>query len=73
MIKDLGEDRVLLFERNVELLAEDLRIEKILHTQTNARCFVGIGRTNSALGRTDLVLAEATLSELVEFLVIRED
>ena len=73
LIEDFGEDRVFLFERNVELLTEDFRIEKILHTQTNTRCLIGIGRANTALGRADLVLAKATFGELVEFLVVRED
>ena len=73
LVEHLGEDRVLLLERDVELLPEDLRIEKVLHSQTNTRGLVGIGRTDAALGGTDLVLAQTTLGELVEFLVIRED
>ena len=73
LIKDLREDCVLFFQSDFELLAEDFWIKKILNTQTYARRLVGIRRTDATLRGADFVLAKTTLSELVEFLVIRED
>jgi hypothetical protein len=73
LVVDLGQDRVLLFEDHVELLAEDLGVEQVLHAQADARRLVGVGRADAALGGAQLVLAQPALDDLVELLVVRED
>ena len=72
-VVDLREDRVLLLEHDVELLAEDLRIEQVLHAETRAQRLVRVRRTDAALRRAELVLSQPTLGERVELLVVRED
>ncbi len=72
-VVDLGEHRVLLAEREVELLAEDLGVEQVLHAQAHAQRLVGVGGADAALGGAQLVLAEAALGDAVELLVVRHD
>ena len=69
----LGQDRVLLLERDVELLSEDLRVEEVLHAETRPQRLVGVCRPDPPLGRSELVLAEPTFGQGVELLVIRQD
>ena len=72
-VVDLGEHAVLLAEREVELLAEDLRVEQILHTDPDAQRLVGVRGPDAALGRPELVLAQVALGHPVELLVVRHD
>ena len=69
----LGEDEVLLLQDDVELLAEDLRIEQVLHAQTHPRRLVRIGRADSPLRRAQPGLAQVALGDPVELLVVRHD
>ena len=72
-VVDLGEHAVLLAQREVELLAEDLRVEQVLHAQADAQRLVGVGGADAALGGAELVLAEVALGDAVELLVVRHD
>ena len=69
----LGQYRVLLLQNNVQLLAEDLLVQEILHAQAHAGGLVGVGRTNAPLGRAEGVLAQIALGDPVKFLVIGHD
>ncbi len=73
LVEDAAEHRVLLLEHHVELLAEDLRIEQVLHAQADARRLVRVGRTDPPLRRAQLVATQPALGDLVELLVVRED
>ena len=70
-VVDLGEDGVLLPEDDVELLAEDLRVEQVLHAKPDPGRLVGIGGPDPALGGAELVLAEIALGHPVELDVVR--
>jgi hypothetical protein len=59
-VVDAGQDGVLLAQDDVELLAEDFRVEEILHAK-------------AALGRAELVVPEETLRHPVELVVVRHD
>ena len=59
-VVDLGEHAVLLAEREVELLAEDLRVEQVLHAQADAQRLVGVRRADAALRGAELVLARGS-------------
>ena len=72
-VVDLGQHAVLLAQREVELLAEDLGVEQVLHAQADAQRLVGVGGTDAALGGAELVLAEEALGDAVELLVVRHD
>ena len=72
-VVDLGQHAVLLAEREVELLAEDLRVEQVLDAQADAQRLVGVRGADAALGRAELVLAEEALRDAVELLVVRHD
>ena len=72
-VVDLREHRVLLAQREVELLAEDLGVEQVLHAQADAQRLVGVGGADAALGGAQLVLAQAALGDAVELLVVRHD
>ncbi len=72
-VVDLGQHAVLLAQREVELLAEDLGVEEVLHAQAHAQRLVGVGGADAALGGAELVLAEEPLGDAVELLVVRHD
>ena len=72
-VVDLGQDGVLLLERDVELLAEDLGVEEVLDPEADPRRLVRVGRADAALGRAQGVLAEEALGHPVELLVVRHD
>ena len=72
-VVDLGQHAVLLAQREVELLAEDLRVEEVLDAQADAQRLVGVRRTDAALGGAELVLAQEPLGHAVELLVVRHD
>ncbi len=69
----LGQDGVLLLEGDVELLAEDLGVEEVLHAQADAGRLVGVGGADAALGRAQRVLAQEALGHPVQLLVVRHD
>ncbi len=72
-VEDLGEHLVGVAQRAVQLLAEDVLVEEILHPDAEPHRLVGVGRADAALGRAELRLAEMTLVKGVELLVVRED
>ena len=73
LVVDLGQHTILLAQREVELLPEDLRIEEILDPYTDPQRLVGIGRTDAAPRGAELVLAEESLGHAIELAVIRHD
>ena len=73
LVVDLGQHGVLLAQRGVELLAEDLGVEQVLDPDADAARLVGVGRADAPLGGADLVLAQPPLGDLVDLLVVRED
>ena len=72
-VVDLGQDQVLLLEHHLELLAKDLRVEKVLHPDPDPGRLVGVRRADAPLRRTQLVSAQVTLGEGVDLLVVRHD
>ena len=70
---DLGQDRVLLLQGDVELLAEDLLVQEVLDAQAHAGRLVGVGGADAALSGAERVLAEVALRHPVELLVVRHD
>ncbi len=63
---DALEPDVLLGERDLDLLAQDLRLEQVLDSDPEPRRLVRVGRADPALGRADLQLAEPPLAALVD-------
>ena len=57
---------VLLRDRELELLPEDLRVEQVLHADPDARRLVRVRRADAAPRRTDLEPSEPSLSRPVE-------
>jgi probable phosphoglycerate mutase len=72
-VVDLGQDQVLLFEDDLELLPEDLGVEQVLDPQADAGRLVGVGRADTPLGGAQAVLAQLALGEAVELGVVRHD
>ena len=72
-VVDLGEDLVLVGQRGLDLLAQDLLVEQVLHPDADARHLVGVGRADAAAGRADLARAQEPLGHLVEDAVVRRD
>ena len=70
---DALEPDVLLGERDLDLLAQDLRVEHVLHADADARRLVGVRRADAAAGRADLEVAEPPLRRLVDRDVPRHD
>jgi len=66
----LGEDRVLLSQHDLELLAEDLRVQEILHPQADACSLVRVGGPDPAFGGSELGFAEIALGDPVDLDVI---
>ena len=56
---DALEPDVLLGERDLDLLAQDLRLEQVLDADPEPRRLVRVGRADPALGRADLQLRRA--------------
>src|SRR6185295_3935622 len=56
-VVDALEPDVLLGERDLDLLAEDLRVEDVLDADADARRLVGVRRADAAAGRADLEVA----------------
>src|SRR6266487_3260016 len=57
---------VLLRERDLDLLAQDLRIEEVLHTDPEPRRFVRVARADPPSCRPDLQLSEPPFRRLVD-------
>ncbi len=72
-VVDLGEDRILLSQHDIELLAEDLGVAA--GPAREARCEPPCPRTrpDPALGGAELVLAQVALGDPVELDVIGHD
>ena len=64
---------VLLLEGDLDLLAQDLRVEQVLQADAEARGLVRVRRADPAPGRPDLQLAEPSLARLVDRQVPRHD
>ena len=69
----LGQDGVLLLERHVELLAEDLGVEEVLDPKPDPGRLVGVGGADAALGRAQRVLPQEALGHPVQLLVVGHD
>ena len=72
-VVDLGENQVFLSDDVGELLAEDLLVQQVLQTDSDAGGLVGIGRADAPFGRPEFVLAQVPFDQAVELLVVRED
>ena len=72
-VVDLHEQVVLLVERALDLLPQDVLVEQVLHADADAVHLVGVRRTDAAPRRTDLAAAEEALGDLVERAVVRRD
>jgi hypothetical protein len=73
-VVDLHEQVVLLVERALDLLAQDVLVEEVLDADADAVDLVGVRRPDAATGRADLALAEEPLRDLVEgAVVVRDD
>ena len=66
-VVDLGEHQVLLTQDGRKLLAEDVGIGQVLHSEPDTTRLVGVGGTDPALGRTELVLAQVAFNQTIEF------
>ena len=60
-------------ERHVQLLAEDLGVEKVLDPKPDAGGLVGVGRPYPPPGRAQAVLAQVALRHPVQLLVVGHD
>ncbi len=70
---DALEPQVLLRERDLDLLAQNLRVEQVLHADADARGLIRVRRADAASRRADLQLAEPPLGRLVDRDVPRHD
>ena len=59
--------------RRVDLLAQDVLVQQVLHADAEPSCLVGVAGADAAPGGPDLKLAELRLALLVEQLVVRHD
>ena len=67
------EPDVLLARRQLDLLAQDLRVEQVLDADADPRRLVRVGRADPASRRADLQLPEPPLARAVERDVPRHD
>ena len=65
-VVDPLEPHVLLLDRKLELLAQDLRVEEILDAYPDPGGLVRVGGTDPAPGRPDLQAAEPALARAVQ-------
>ena len=72
-VVDLHEQVVLLVEGALDLLAQDVLVEQVLHPDADAVDLVGVRRSDAAAGGADLPLAEEALGHLVERAVVLGD
>ena len=73
VLVDALEPDVLLRERGLDLLAQDLRVEQVLDADPEAGRLVGVGGPDPAPRRPDLELAEPLLARAVDRDVPRHD
>ena len=72
-VVDLHQQVVLLVQRTLDLLAQDVLVEQVLDADADAVDLVGVRRADAATGRADLALAEKALGDLVERAVVLRD
>ena len=72
-VVDLGQQVVLDLERGLDLLAQDRLVEDVGDPDADPVDLVGVRRTDAAARRTDLVLAQEPLGDLVDRGVVRRD
>ena len=70
---DALEPDVLLGERDLDLLAQDLGVEQVLHSDAEPRRLVRVGRADAPPGRADLQVPEPSLAGAVDRDVPRHD
>ena len=68
-----AEHEPLGLHRRVDLLAQDVLVEQVLHPDAEPRRLVRVAGADAAPGRADLELPELGLALLVEELVVRHD
>lgn len=69
----LDEQVVLDVESALDLLAQDVLVEQVLHADADAVDLVGVGGADAAAGGADLALAEEPLGHLVHRAVVAGD
>ena len=67
------QQEVLLLQRGLDLAAQDLLVQQVLHADADARVLVHVARADAAAGGADLVLAELLLVGAVQQQVVRHD
>ncbi len=72
-VVDLHQQVVLLVQRPLDLLSQDLLVEEVLHPDPDAVDLVGVSRADAAPGRADLPLAQEALRHLVHGAVVGGD
>ena len=72
-VVDLDQQMILLLEGRLDLLAKDRLIEQVLNAQADPVDLVRVRRADAASRRADPGLAEKTLGDLVDHLVIGGD
>ena len=72
-VVDLEEHLVLLAQHQVELLAQDPRVEEILDPDAHAGHLVAVGRADAPPGGADPRRAEVALDDPVQGPVVRHD
>ena len=70
---DLRQDGVLLLEHHIQLLAEDLLVEQVLHADPDPGGLVRVRGADASLGGAKGVLAQVALRHLLQLDVIRHD
>ena len=73
VLRERPQHQLLGLERRVDLLAQDLLVEQVLHPDPEPGGLVGVAGPDPAPGGADLEHAEARLARLVEQLVVRHD
>src|SRR3954447_5720899 len=72
-VEELHQQVVLLIERTLNLLAQDVLIEEVLHTDADTVNLVGISRADAATGGSDVALSKEALGDLVDRAVVLGD
>ena len=72
-VVDLDEQVILDVEGALDLLAQDVLVEQVLHADAEAVDLVGVGGADPAARGADLPLAEKALGHLVHRAVVRGD
>ncbi len=72
-VVDLGQYLVLLPQHKLELLAQDPRVEQVLHSDSGPGDLVGVGGPYAAPGGADAGAAQVALGHLVQGPVVGHD